>query len=197
MPNKFKLSAVIAVAIILVVGIGFLLSNSESAQKQEQHSMNQLDSLLGKAMPEVPLFDADGKAVPIASLKGKNTLLFFNEGIMCYPACWDQMASLSKDSRFNNDKTATYAVVTDQPKDWQDAKSKTPELKDVVLLFDQNANASRQIGALDLPSSMHAGSMPGHTYLLMDKQGIVRWVYDDPRMAKNDELIANELAKLN
>ena len=50
---------------------------------------------------------------------------------------------------------------------------------------------------LTLDSSMHYGSLPGHTYVIIDKEGIVRYVYDDPRMAINNDLLVAELGKLN
>ena len=44
---------------------------------------------------------------------------------------------------------------------------------------------------------MHKGQFPGHTYLIIDKEGIVRFIKDDVQMAvRNDELKA-ELEKLN
>jgi len=47
-----------------------------------------------------------------------------------------------------------------------------------------------------LESSMHRGQFPGHTYVLIDKQGIVRFIKDDVQMAvRNKELIA-EVNKL-
>ena len=58
-------------------------------------------------------------------------------------------------------------------------------------------DVSREYGMLSLPSSMHKGQYPGHTYLILDKDGMVRFVRDDPQMAvRNDELKA-ELAKIN
>ena len=55
---------------------------------------------------------------------------------------------------------------------------------------------SRELGMLAAPSSMHYGSYPGHSFVVIDKQGIVRFVYDDPRMGIDNELIVQELKKL-
>ena len=44
---------------------------------------------------------------------------------------------------------------------------------------------------------MHPGSLPGHTYVVIDKKGIVRYIFDDPNMGiRNDQLVA-EITKLN
>ena len=61
-----------------------------------------------------------------------------------------------------------------------------------VLLFLLNSF----LQLLSLPSSMHKGQLPGHTYVVIDKEGIVRYVKDDVSMAvRNQELIA-EINKL-
>ena len=72
-----------------------------------------------------------------------------------------------------------------------------PELGDSTILFDLTKSVSKEYGVLSLSSSMHKGQFPGHTYLIIDKEGIVRFIKDDVQMAvRNDELKA-ELEKLN
>ncbi len=72
-----------------------------------------------------------------------------------------------------------------------------PELGDSTILLDLTKNVSKEYGALSLPSSMHKGQFPGHTYLIVDKEGVIRFIKDDPQMAvRNDELKV-ELEKLN
>src|SRR3990167_8330291 len=81
--------------------------------------------------------------------------------------------------------------------DWKKAVDKMPELGASTVLLDLTKNVSKDYGMLSLPSSMHKGQYPGHTYLILDKDGMVRFVRDDPQMAvRNDELKA-ELAKIN
>ena len=43
---------------------------------------------------------------------------------------------------------------------------------------------------------MHKGSYPGHTYFIIDKEGIIRYTKDDPSMAIRNNELAAELAKL-
>ena len=43
---------------------------------------------------------------------------------------------------------------------------------------------------------MHKGIQPGHTYVILDKQGIVRYTYDDPKMGIENELLKKELDKI-
>lgn len=175
-----------------VTGMGSMHSGSVGAPTSEQ-----LNSLVGKPMPDIQLLNKDGKTFNTTDLKGKNIVLFFNEGLMCYPACWNQMVAFGSDQRFNNDQTLAISVVVDSAKDWQTAIAKMPELAKATTMFDTNATASRQLGMLTTASSMHRGSLPGHTYLLIDKEGIVRYVFDDPNMAMANDMFFNKIQELN
>lgn len=155
-----------------------------------------LNSLIGKPMPDIRLSDKDGKAYSAADFKGKNTVLFFNEGLMCYPACWNQIAAFGNDVRFNSADTAAISIVVDSVKDWQTAIAKMPPLAKATTMFDANAAASRQFGILTTTSSMHKGSLPGHTYIVLDKDAVVRYVFDDPNMAIANDMLFNKIGAL-
>lgn len=151
----------------------------------------QLNALVGSPLPDIQLADVDGRVHAGSEFRGKYTVLFFNEGLMCYPACWDQIASFGGDQRFNSDTVQAISVVTDPAEDWKYAIGKMPELAKSMTMFDNGASASRKLGMLTTASSMHRGSLPGHTYVIIDKDGIVRYVSDDPNMAiANDALFA-------
>jgi len=65
-----------------------------------------------------------------------------------------------------------------------------------TVVFDKDATVSKQFGLLAVASSMHPGSLPGHTFVLIDKEGVVKHIFDDPNMGiHNDQLVA-ELNKL-
>ena len=89
-------------------------------------SASFLNDLVDKQIPAFSLADRDGKIYSPDSLKGKNVVLFFNEGLMCYPACWNQIVALSEDERFKNEDTAVLSVVVDPPQDWRQAIKKMP-----------------------------------------------------------------------
>ena len=208
---------IVASAAILLLG-GYFLSqggNTEntSAQNlppgvtQEEHNEhhpaptdNQVagdtSALVGNPAPTFSLQDRNGVAYSQDSLKGKNTVVFFNEGLMCYPSCWNQMVSLANDERFRGPDTQVLAVVIDSARDWSQAIAKMPELGKSTVLFDTDRVASNAFGMLNVKSSMHPGSYPGHTYLLIDKEGVIRFMYDDPRMGLNNDLIALKLQEL-
>lgn len=181
-------------AVIIIVG-GVVLMRTGGGVKKEQTETGQTRGLIGKSLPDIELADKDGKAFPLDSLKGKNVVLFINEGLICYPACWDQIAAFANDQRFNNADTVAISVVVDSPQDWQKAVQKMPELGKAAMLFDKNGAASQRLGLLSMSSSMHVGQLPGHTYILLDKQEVVKEIFDDPNMAINNEKIIEMMTK--
>ena len=188
------LTVIVSLLLILIVVV---VSKGNSSQKTTAEvAVVPGGEWVGKKAPDFELEDFDGNKVSPTSLKGKNVVLFFTEGLMCYPACWDQMAKLGLDKRFNDEKTVAYSVIIDQKNEWQKAIDKMPELRKTKVLFDVYRTASRSYGALNVASSMHPGSFPGHTYYLIDREGIIRYYYDDPQMGIRNDLIYEELAKI-
>lgn len=192
MTNNTKILIIGFVAVAVVIA-GVALMNSDKIFEQKQEAVVTQNSLIGQPMPNIQLMDKDGQVFSMESLRGKNIILFFNEGLMCYPACWNQIVSFGTDPRFNSADTAAISVVVDSPQDWQQAIAKMPDLVKAMTLFDTNANTSRQLGLLSVGSSMHAGQLPGHTYVLIDEQGVVREVFDDINMGVNNDLIFNKI----
>ena len=170
------------------------MAGHHSAAPRPESSLNDL---VGQSAPNFSLADRDGKIYSSESLRGKNVVLFFNEGLMCYPACWNQIVSLAKDERFNQLKDAVVlSVIVDPKEDWQTAVAKMPELGLAKVVFDGGAAFSQSLGVLNVPSSMHYGSLPGHTYLILDSEGVIRYVLDDPKMALRNDQLFDELNKL-
>lgn len=153
------------------------------------------NNLVGKPAPDFILETYDGNKIALSSLKGKNVILFFNEGLMCYPACWNQIAAFGKDTDLG--KKAVILNITADPKDdWKQAIDKMPELASATVLFDSNRQVSSVYGVLTLPSSMHKGQFPGHSYVIIDKEGIIKFVQDDVQMAVRNQELAAEIDKL-
>ena len=213
--KKFPVVTVVVVS-VAVLALGYFLFKSspdnlansartnQTASTDDHHggsvmaaNSDALNSLIGKPMPDIQLSDKDGKVYTADDFKGKNTVLFFNEGLMCYPACWNQMASFGADQSFNDDQFQAISVVVDSAKEWQTAIAKMPQLAKATTMFDANANASRQLGILTTASSMHRGSLPGHTYIVLDKDAVVRYVFDDPNMAIANDMLFGKIGELN
>ncbi len=186
--------SVLATVIILIGGV-LLLSNQNSSSTQTE-STTVLNSVVGKPAKDFTLEDYNGKKVTLSSFKGKNVVLFFSEGAMCYPACWNQIAAFAKDSKFADKNTVVLTIIDDSNSSWKQSIEKMPELAPATVLLDTDKRVSVDYNTLFLPSSMHKGLFPGHTYFLIDKEGIVRYVYDDPQMAVRDNQILAEIDKL-
>jgi len=205
--NKNIIKPIISLGLVVavVVVIGFALFKTSKTSEQNKNAVATTNSLIGKPMPGISLKYKDGRDYDMGILKGKNVVLFFNEGIMCYPACWNQMASFGTDPRFNSNDIVALSVVTDSPSDWQTASAKMPDLAKATILFDGSGGMSHhtdpkdtesyRLGLLSMNSSMHPGQSPGHTYIMLDKQGIVRDVFDDANMGVNNDKLFNMMSK--
>ena len=189
--NIFLFIGVVGFSSLILAGILFLQSGKQD--NIVDNGQFRFDAAVGKKAPDFTLPDMEGNQVALSQLLGKNVILFFNEGLMCYPACLDQVVELDK---LNKDNTVAYSVVVDSSKQWLDAQKDLPYLKGAKVLFDAGAKVSRQYDTLTLDSSMHRGMFPGHTYYLIDKEGIVRFALDDPYMANRNKELATELSKL-
>jgi len=199
--NTFFAALVTVVIVLLIFGLTAFSGTSQNTTPQPQtqdmdshHDSKEAEeqiftSLLSKEAPDFTLESYDGKQVNLKQLRGKKVVLFFTEGLMCYPSCWNQMAAFGKDPAFNAADTVTLNITVDKKDEWRQAVNRMPDLTKTTVLFDSNRVVSNEYGVLTLPSSMHKGQFPGHTYVILDRNGIVRFIKDDPQMAiRNDEL---------
>jgi thioredoxin-dependent peroxiredoxin len=202
---KKQVILIIIAAILFIgaiVGASFLLAG-KSQQESMDHGAHiagdteKLNSMVGKEAPDFTLASYDGKEISLKTQRGKKVVLFFTEGAMCYPSCWNQIDAFGKDNVFNNQDTITLSIMVDTENEWKKAVDKMPELGASTVLLDVSRGVSREYGMLSLPSSMHKGQYPGHTYLILDKDGIIRYVMDDPQMAVRNDQLKAELEKLN
>ena len=208
--NKSTIIWVLSVIVFLgaVVGVSFILggkSNKESSQADHpaEHNEGQsiyedkFNALIGQTAPDFELYSYNGEKIRLQEQRGKKVVLFFTEGVMCYPSCWNQIAAFGKDEVFKKEDTVVFSIVVDTKNEWEKAIDKMPELGDSTILLDLTKSVSKEYGVLSLQSSMHKGQFPGHTYLIIDKAGIVRFIKDDSEMAVRNDVLKEELAKLN
>lgn len=196
--DKLIIIIVVLATVFILVAAVFLFSNSSGQNSSPSQTVRvSVNDLIGKSAPDFTLEDYNGAKMTLSSLKGKNVILFFSEGLMCYPACWDQIAAFAKDNdKFIEKNTVVLTIINDPKSDWKQALEKMPELKPANVLFDSDKQVARAYNTLSLPSSMHKGLLPGHTYFVVDKEGIVRFVKDDPAMATRNQEMMAEIEKL-
>ncbi len=139
-----------------------------------------------------PSFDErdviSGSPISSSGLRGENTLLFFSEGVMCQ-ACFEQIKAL-EDRRA--DLEARGLVLVNITADPPDVLRKVVEAYGITtpMISDEDRDMSRAYDVLGVPGAMHA-DYPGHTFVLVDAVGVVRWRRDYTRMfVPPDELFA-------
>lgn len=157
---------------------------------------SKFQSLLNSPAPEFELQSYAGSEVSLASYRGKNVVLFFSEGAMCAPSCWDQINAFTKDKGFSDRNTVVLTVVVDPKVDWDKVVKQDPKIASATVLLDSDRMVSKDYGVLTVDSSMHRGQFPGHTYIVIDKDGIVRAELDDPNMGINNKELLADISKL-
>ncbi|MGE5288590.1 MAG: peroxiredoxin family protein [Micromonosporaceae bacterium] len=139
-------------------------------------SSSAQDSAIRPA-PGFTLTDTSGRAVSLASYRGRDVVLYFNEGAGC-DACFYQMRDFEQHAA-----QLRKAGITILPIVMNTASQIRPELTAFGLhtpyLIDATGSVSRAYGALG--KGMHAG-LPGHGFVLIDGRGTQRWYGEYPSM---------------
>lgn len=178
-PGRSRLSnRALWIAAIAIVTIGTIVAMAMQSSRSEQPGT-------GKAAPPFAVTDTAGKTVSLAGLKGQSVLLYFNEGVGC-DACFYQQVEIEKHANdFKALGVVELPVVMNPPdavgRELTRFKLSTP------YLIDQDGSVSSAYGVLG--KGMHAG-LPGHGFVLIDGDGVIRWQAEYPTMY----LPANELA---
>ncbi len=211
MVNNKIVALVIGAILLFSVGSAFMFSGKkapiprdtgpgDAGDMSDHHGgapvsqkQSYVSKLVGTPAPDFTLEDIDGNQVKLSDYKGKKVVLFFNEGSMCYPACWDQMSALANDVRFNNDGIVALSIVAEPKNEWKKIVQQVTALKSAKILFDSTKKISSSYDVLSTPSSMHPGSFPGHTYFIIDEAGVISFALDDKSMAINNDLLASKL----
>lgn len=199
-----KITSYLVLLAVIIVGILLVYpAISSSTKGDDKNSVSDatkgvsFKQAVGKLAPDFSLEGMDGKTVKLSDYRGKNVVLFFNEGAMCYPACWDQMAAFGEDERFSSDNIVAFSIVINKKSEWEDIIKRVPKLKNAKILFDTSRKVSSAYDVLYLSSSMHKGTYPGHTYVVIDRNGIIRYVLDDTNMAIRNKLLLAEIEKFD
>lgn len=165
--------------LLAVAGLAgvFLLNNGRGSGRQPAgaYPFQVGDPGPGAQAPPIRLPSAGGGMFDLASLKGQKVLLFFQEGLMCQP-CWDQIVEIEKRMpRLASLGVDRLVSITTDPLDALKTKVKDEGISSPVL-SDPGLGVSRAYGTNGY--GMMGTSMNGHTFILVDESGVIRWRAD-------------------
>ena len=157
-------AAIASVAYLVVVGTG---GSSAMLQTGQEAPQFQLASVV------------NGTTFNLASYANKsNVLLFFNEGLSCSP-CLQQMVDIDKDySAFKQMGLTVVSITTDSPSSlgtWAHNNG----ISNMMVLSDSSFRVDTEYTTMGAGTgSMHPGMAPGHTFILVGKDGKILWRED-------------------
>ena len=180
-PKRFPWRATaIALTALALVGASFvvpgLFQNEPAAQSAGGHQMASGDGDgpdVGSRVSFAERDVVDGREISSQSLRGKKTLLFFSEGVMCQ-ACFEQIRDIED-------------VGADLEKRGIGLVSVTPDSEEVLreavsqygistpMISDEDRDMSAAFDTLG--QGMHSDT-PGHAFVLVDETGKVVWQRD-------------------
>ncbi len=139
------------------------------------------------AAPNFTLPTTNDTTVTLSKLRGKPVLLYFNEGAGC-GACIMQMSAIeSREPDFDAIGITVLPIVmntkADIAADMAHYGVTTPFLLD-------DGTVSAAYGTLG--KGMHA-DLPGHSFVLIDAQGVQRWYGEYPSMWLEPSTLLNEI----
>ncbi|MBK3570959.1 peroxiredoxin [Streptomyces sp. MBT62] len=165
------LAAVVALAVLYVV-----FSTSPAKNTAGSGSSYAVGSPgIGRTAPAFTLAASTGKQISLSDYRGKNILLYFQEGLTCQP-CWDQLTALEKSAAKVKAAGIDQIVsLTSDPADLITRKAEDMGLTTPVL-SDPGLKVSEQYGANQY--GMMGDSRDGHSFLLVGPDGTIRWRAD-------------------
>lgn len=176
------LAVVAAVAVVLTVAAG---KSQKSAPTGERVS--------GGPAPAFSERDvSSGAPVTSDGLRGESVLLFFNEGVMCQ-ACFEQIQVLQQRSGELRKHGLTLVNITTDPPDVLREAVQAYGIE-TPTISDQSKDMSTAYGAIG--QGMHPDTN-GHTFVLIDAQGEIRWRRDYTAMFIPPERLFAEIPKVH
>ncbi len=155
---------IVAVGVITAVVAAMLLTSRPASS----------DS--AKAAAGFTLTDTAGAQINLADYRGKNVLLFFNEGAGCQ-ACLVQIAEIEKYTKELTDLDLTVLPIVMNTREQITADMQANGVDTPFLLDD--GTVSRAYDTLG--KGMHP-ELPGHSFVLIDAEGTQRWYGEYPSM---------------
>lgn len=134
---------------------------------------------VGRNAPDFTLSVANGGgSFTLSNERGhQNVLLFFNEGLSCSP-CLGQMEQLDQDAARFQLLNVTVVSITGDSLSSMTSWAANSHVTGTTVLADPTLSVSNSYDTTGAAVSMMPGSAPGHTFILVDRHGIVQWRAD-------------------
>jgi peroxiredoxin len=129
----------------------------------------------GSAAPTFTLTSGTGGQVSLTAFRGRNVLLYFQEGLSCQP-CWDQIKDLENNRAALKTAgvDAVVSITTDPAnligRKVADEKLTTPVLSDPSMQVSHAYNANQY--------GMMGEMRDGHSFILVGADGTISWRAD-------------------
>jgi len=187
-PSRIKLLAFVLLVIIAISVTSYVAFTPKPSIQAGGNSIGA-----GVIASDFLLPATSGGTFRLSDYRGKsNVLLFFNEGLGCQP-CLTQMQGLDAlNANFKNLNIVAISITADPPQvlsQW--VQSSGPRYG--MVLSDQGLQVSRMYDMLGPNVSMMPGAAPGHSFVLVNKDGVIVWRHDyGPynMSVSNDEIMA-------
>jgi peroxiredoxin len=141
---------------------------------------------LGSSAPPFELASTDGTTVSLADHRGHDVLLYFSEGVGC-DACFYQQAKIEAEQQRFTDAGLTVIPVVVNP-----AGDVRRELDRFGLTTPFLIDPDRSVSAAyDTIGRGHHADLPGHSFVLVDGEGNMRWRMDEPSMFVEPERLVD------
>jgi peroxiredoxin len=140
-----------------------------------------------RTAPGFTLTDTSGVQHTLAEHRGENVLLYFSEGAGCQ-SCIVQMGEIERQTEAFERLDVTVLPIVMNSREQITADMEANGVTTPFLLDD--GTVSEAYGTLG--KGMHA-SLPGHSFVLIDKQGQQRWYGEYPSMWLAPQDLLNEV----
>jgi peroxiredoxin len=160
---RMAMGAASALVLVAVVTVMMLTSRPESSEAV-------------RTAPDFTLTDTSGVQHTLAEHRGENVLLYFSEGAGCQ-SCIVQMGEIEKQAAAFEKLGVAVLPIVMNTREQITADMDANGVTTPFLLDD--GTVSEAYGTLG--KGMHAG-LPGHSFVLIDKQGRQRWYGEYPSM---------------
>jgi peroxiredoxin len=179
-PKRFPWKAtLIATSILALVGASFVVPGffeSKPVESASGHAMAKGEGDGPKIGSRVSFAEHDvvnGSEISTRTLRGKKTLLFFSEGVMCQ-ACFEQIRDIEKvGAELQKKGIGLVSITPDSSKVLRQAIDEYGIRTPMIADDDRDMSAAFDT----LGQGMHSDT-PGHAFVLLDKTGRVVWQRD-------------------